>query len=320
MPQTQSKKSVAEHIVVGPDQAGRRIDNYLSTYLKDIPRTRIYQMLRKGEVRVNSSRVKQDYRIMERDVIRVPPVFHDKKNRQRPRPSRGLLDKIERSQVYIDEFLLVLNKPAGIAVHSGSGEKFGVIEILRQLRPDDKYLELVHRLDKQTSGCLLIARNHKILRELHELLRHGSHIKKQYLALLKGQLNKTMQVSIPLRKNELLSGERMVRTDTSGKQALSVFRPVISRNGVSLVNVEITTGRTHQIRVHAASIGHPVAGDDKYGDREFNRSMKKEGLKRMFLHAESLTVKLPYTGKTRTFKAPLPAELEKIVDRLMNGK
>ena len=319
MTPAQTQKSTVEHIVVGPDQAGRRIDNYLVTYLKDIPKTRIYRMLRKGEVRVNSARVKQDYRVMKGDVVRVPPIFHDK-NKAPAKPSPAMLGSIANSLIYEDEFLLVLNKPAGIAVHAGSGEKFGVIEILRELRPDDVYLELVHRLDKETSGCLLVARNHKVLRDLHKMLRDSNQIKKQYLALLKGTLARTRQVSIPLSKNELVSGERIVQADASGKQAKTVFKPVKKYNSATLVSVNITTGRTHQIRVHAANIGHSVAGDDKYGDREFNRRMKKSGLKRMFLHAESLTFKLPHTGKTRTFMALLPPEFEELLNRLKREK
>lgn len=319
MTQTLTKKSVAEHIVVGPEQAGRRIDNYLTAYLKDVPKTRIYRMLRKGEVRVNSARVKQDYRIMEKDVIRVPPVFRNENRKSDTKPPPGLLGKIVQNLIYEDDNLLVLNKPAGIAVHAGSGEKFGVIEILRELHPGE-YLELAHRLDKHTSGCLLIARNHKVLRDLHNMLRNTEDIEKQYLALLKGNLDEIREVSIALRKNELLSGERMVQPDITGKYARTTFTPVKKYNGLTLASVEIATGRTHQIRVHAASIGHPVAGDDKYGDREFNKRMKKNGLKRMFLHAGALSFKLPHTGKTKTFKAPLPVELEKLLHKLHHEK
>lgn len=316
MTQSQPVKSAVEHVVVGPDQAGRRIDNYLTGYLRDVPRTRIYRMLRKGEVRVNGARIKQDYRVMAQDTIRIPPIFREQVEITGRKPAPGLLGSVAGSLIYEDDFLLVLNKPAGIAVHAGSGEHFGIIEILRELRPDDKNLELVHRLDKPTSGCLLIARNHRVLRDLHRLLRQPGGIKKQYLALLKGNLTATRQVAVPLSKNELRSGERMVQADESGKAAKTVFHPEQKFKGATLARIDIATGRTHQIRVHAASIGHPVAGDDKYGDREFNRCLKQVGLKRMFLHAAALTLKLPYTGKTRIFKAPLPDELLKLLKKL----
>lgn len=311
----QTKKSTVEHLVVSADQAGRRIDNYLTGILKDIPRTRIYRMLRTGEVRVNSARVKQDYRVMEQDVVRVPPVFRNISKKPQKRPSPAQSNRVAQSIIYEDDYLLVLNKPAGIAVHAGSGEDFGIIEILRALRPQDEYLELVHRLDKQTSGCLLIARNHRVLRELHNMLRDTRYIKKEYLALLKGNLHSTRKIEIPLGKNQLRSGERMVQPDIQGKIAKTEFHPIKNYKNTCLVRVDITTGRTHQIRVHAASIGHPVAGDDKYGDRDFNKQIKKAGLKRMFLHAEKLTLKLPYSGKTRTFKSDLSGDMEKILTR-----
>lgn len=316
MTQSQARKSAVEHVVVEPDQAGRRIDNYLTGYLRDVPKTRIYRMLRKGEVRVNGARVKQDYRVIAQDTIRIPPIFREQVKITGRKPAPGLLGSVASSLIYEDDFLLVLNKPAGIAVHAGSGEHFGIIEILRELRPDDKNLELVHRLDKPTSGCLLIARDHRVLRDLHRLLRQPGSIKKQYLALLKGNLTVTRQVAVPLSKNELCSGERMVQADESGKAAKTVFHPEQKFKGATLTRIDIATGRTHQIRVHAASIGHPVAGDDKYGDRGFNRCLKQVGLKRMFLHAAALTLKLPHTGKTRIFRAPLPDELLKLLKKL----
>lgn len=304
----QAKKSAVEHVRVSPDQSGRRIDNYLTAYLKGIPKTRIYKMLRKGEVRVNSSRVRQDYRLAEQDIIRIPPVYREASGGRNKIPSPALLGLVNGSIVYEDDFLLALNKPAGLAVHAGSGEQFGVIEVLRALRPDQSGLELVHRLDKPTSGCLLLAKEHRILRTLHSMLR-DHRVTKHYLALLKGTMEDEMKVSLPLKKNELQSGERMVQVHSEGKIAVTRFRTEKKYRGASFSRIEIATGRTHQIRVHAAAIGHPVAGDDKYGDREFNQKMKACGLKRMYLHAESLTLKLPWSGQVLTITAPLPEDL-----------
>lgn len=310
-----AKYSGVQHLRVTAEQAGRRIDNYLTGQLADIPRTRIYRMLRKGEVRVNSARVKQDYRIRVNDIIRVPPVFSRGKTITEYVPPARLVEKVAAGIVYEDDFLLVLNKPAGLSVHGGNAEKSGLIEILRRLRPAETGLELVHRLDKQTSGCLLISRDHRVLRKLHTLLREHK-VKKHYLALVKGKFRNRQEITKPLRKNELRSGERMVQVDNTGKQAITRFEPVTLFRQSSLVRIEIATGRMHQIRVHAASIGHPVAGDDKYGDREFNKTLKMIGLDRMFLHAEKLTLKLPYCGQTKTFKAPLPDDLNEVLHKL----
>jgi 23S rRNA pseudouridine955/2504/2580 synthase len=315
MTSEKAKYSGVQHLTVTSDQAGRRIDNYLTGHFTEIPRTRIYKMLRKGEVRVNSARVKQDYRIMTNDIIRVPPVYTRPKTAYEYQPPVQLLDQVANAIVYEDEFLLVMNKPAGLAVHGGKTEKSGLIEILRKLRPADAGLELVHRLDKQTSGCLLIARDHRTLRKLHNLLREHK-VKKHYLALLRGNLRTAQEITKPLRKNELRSGQRLVQVDNAGKQAITRFHPVTRYRQANLVQVEIATGRMHQIRVHAASMGHPVAGDDKYGDREFNKSMKLIGLNRMFLHAGSLTLKLPYSGQVKTFEAPLPDDLGEVLNKL----
>lgn len=300
-----------EHIKVSSVEAGRRIDNYLTGILKDIPKTRIYRMLRTGEVRVNGGRVKQDYRLQEEDIIRIPPLFKDSHSSAGTvliPPARRLQAMVRDSVIYEDDFLLAINKPAGLAVHAGSGEQYGVIEVMRSLRPDCVTLELVHRLDKLTSGCLLLAKEHRYLRELHALLRQNQ-VQKRYIALLYGKIPRKFEVSLPLRKNELRSGERMVQVDAAGKNASTIFHLAKYCNDASLVHVEIITGRTHQIRVHAAHSGHPVAGDLKYGNRIFNRSLKKAGLRRMFLHAESLTLQLPMTDTITHISAPLPGEL-----------
>jgi 23S rRNA pseudouridine955/2504/2580 synthase len=311
MPHKKGKKTDVEHVRVSSGEAGRRIDNYLTGLLKDIPKTRIYRMLRKGEVRVNGGRVKQDYRLQEEDIIRIPPLFKDSRSPEegtaRVPPAR-LQAMLRDSVIYEDDFLVAINKPAGMAVHAGSGEQFGVIEVMRFLRPECTLLELVHRLDKLTSGCLLLAKEHRYLRELHELLRHN-RVQKRYIALLYGKIPRQLEVTLPLMKNELRSGERMVQVDAAGKNARTVFYLEKHCHDASLVDVEITTGRTHQIRVHAAHSGHPVAGDPKYGDRIFNRTLRKTGLRRMFLHAESLTLILPGTEKAKTISAPLPDEL-----------
>lgn len=318
MAKEQINKPAVEHIQVTPDQAGRRIDNYLTGYLKDIPKTRIYKMLRKGEVRVNGSRVKPDYRLMDRDSVRVPPVYRNLPDARPRTPSPAMLGMVNDSIIYEDDFILAINKPAGLAVHAGSGEQFGVIELLRTLRADQPFLELVHRLDKPTSGCLLLAKDHRVLRNLHTMLQEN-RVKKSYLALLKGRLTGDTEVILPLRKNELLSGERMVQVHAEGKDAKTSFHLEQAYQGACLARTRITTGRTHQIRVHAASIGHPVAGDGKYGDRDFNRSMKNTGLQRMFLHAESLTLKLPYSGVVKTISAPLPDDLLSLLKKLQEN-
>ena len=305
------KKTDVEHVRVSPEEAGRRIDNYLTGLLNDIPKTRIYRMLRKGEVRVNGGRVRQDYRLQEQDIIRIPPLFRDTGHGQVAllTPSTRLQGILRDSILYEDDFLLVINKPAGIAVHAGSGEQHGVIEVMRVLRPTCTSLELVHRLDKLTSGCLLLAKDRRYLRTLHEMLRQNQ-VQKHYTALLYGKVPRKLEISMPLRKNELRSGERMVQVDKAGKEAKTFIYPEKYFHDASFAQIEITTGRTHQIRVHAAYCGHPVAGDPKYGDRLFNRTLRRAGLRRMFLHADSLTLTLPQTGKAQTINAPLPDELE----------
>ncbi len=310
-----SSRTAVQHIIISAEQAGRRIDNYLTGYFRDIPKTRIYQMLRKGEVRVNRGRVKPEYRLQEQDTIRIPPVFHQDPGSASQTPTPRLLSLLDGQTLYEDDHILAINKPAGLAVHAGSGERFGVIEILRALRPELETLELVHRLDKPTSGCLLLAKEHRVLRQLHNLFRENQ-VKKQYLALLKGRLEQPARVDLPLRKNELQSGERMVQVHTGGKGAMTRFIPERKFSMATLVRAEISTGRTHQIRVHAASIGHPVARDEKYGDQNFNQLMKRTGLKRMFLHAENMRFTFPGSGARIDLHAPLSAELTEFLDKL----
>lgn len=302
-------------LTVNEEHAERRLDNFLIGHFGSVPKTRIYQMIRKGEVRVNKGRIKQNYRLQLGDMVRIPPVYITPRENL-SKLSETLSRLIKNSIIYEDEYLLAINKPSNIAVHSGSGVPYGVIEILRAQRPESHFLELVHRLDRATSGCLLVAKDHKTLRGMHDILKSGE-VKKMYLALLKGQLMNTLQtVDLSLSKKGGVSGDRKVRVDKAGKQALTHFHLLERFNVASLSRVELMTGRTHQIRVHAASIDHPLAGDEKYGDWEFNRAMKKSGLKRLFLHAETLSFKMPTTGKQINLTAQLPDELQQCLDIL----
>ena len=308
-------------ITVDDDHADRRLDNFLIGYFGNLPRTRIYRMIRKGEVRVNKGRIKQNYRLQTGDMVRVPPLYLSPQEKP-SRPPARLSELIDNSIIYEDDYLIAINKPSNIAVHSGSGVQYGVIEILRSQRAETDFLELIHRLDRATSGCLLIAKDHKTLRGMHNSLKNG-HVKKNYLALLKGQLTDNIRtVDVPLNKVRSESGDRMVRADNAGKQALTHFHIQQRFHVASFSSVELVTGRTHQIRAHAAYINHPLAGDEKYGDWEFNRAMKKLGLKRLFLHAETLSFEMPNTGrqgagKQIELKVPLPAELDQFLNKLV---
>lgn len=304
------------HFEVGEEEAGQRLDNFVHKHLGDIPRSRVYRVIRKGEVRVNGHRAGPDTRLQAHDKIRIPPV------RVRPpeeigRPSADLQEIIRTAIVHEDDRLLVLNKPAGIAVHGGSGVSFGVIEALRALRPNE-HLELAHRLDRDTSGCLIVARGTAALRAVHALLREeNTTFEKRYLALLAGQWNLgKKRIDVPLRTDTRVGGERTVRVDASGKPSLSEFRPVqFFGKRTTLMEVMLLTGRTHQIRVHAAHAGHPVAGDEKYGDAAFNQEMRALGLNRMFLHAHSVSFEWPEGGQL-SVNTPLPPELAAVVERL----
>ncbi|MEW6353638.1 MAG: 23S rRNA pseudouridine(955/2504/2580) synthase RluC [Pseudomonadota bacterium] len=303
-------------IEIQSEQGGQRLDNFLVARLKGVPKSHIYRIVRKGEVRVNKGRAKPDYRLQVGDSVRVPPL----RVAETPvpaAPGAQVLERIRAAVLYEDKNLLVLNKPAGIAVHGGSGQSYGIIEALRVLRPDAPFLELVHRLDRDTSGCLMIAKKRSTLRSLHDMLRTGQGIDKHYLALVKGRWRGGARtVRLALQKSVLQSGERMVKVSEEGKQAGTVFLPHTLYRDASLMNVKLLSGRTHQIRVHAAHIGHPLAGDDKYGDREFNRALRKLGLKRLFLHAHSLSVHGPENGHKITVSAPLSADLQHLLERL----
>jgi 23S rRNA pseudouridine955/2504/2580 synthase len=304
-------------ITVDSEAAGTRLDQFLMKLLPSVPRSRIFRIVRKGEVRVNGRRAGPEHRLQEHDTVRVPPVRVEAEPApgQPPRVSPRVLDVVKASIISEDEKLLVLDKPAGLAVHGGSGVSFGVIEALRALRPKEE-LELVHRLDRETSGCLIVARKRSALRTLHALMREGQ-VEKRYLALLKGHWNLgDTRVDVPLRTDIRVGGERTVKAHASGKEAVSEFRPVQwFGKRATLMEVGLHTGRTHQIRVHSAHAGHPVAGDEKYGDEEFNAGLREAGLNRMFLHAHSVSFDWP-RGGVFSASAPLPADLSGVLDSL----
>jgi 23S rRNA pseudouridine955/2504/2580 synthase len=310
----------ASHVVVTDGEAGQRLDNWLIRTLKGLPRSLVYRLLRTGQVRVNGKRAKPDQRVAAGDSIRLPPQRDSAPPAAATAGPRAvpasLTELVAAAIVREEKDVLVIDKPAGVAVHGGSGLAFGVIEALRALRPDEE-LELVHRLDRETSGLLLVARNRRALRELHAAFREG-RVEKRYLALVKGQWNlgKTT-VDVPLATRQKQGGERMVRVHESGKDARSTFEGADFFGArATLMAVSIDTGRTHQIRVHAAHAGHPVAGDPKYGDRAFNEEMRELGLERMFLHAQSVSLDWPGTGRTFQVSVPLPPELAAVIDRL----
>lgn len=302
---------------VGDGFAGQRLDNFLLRELSGIPRSRVYRLLRRGEVRVNGKRKQADYRLAAEDEVRLPPLREPPGRDEGPRRvPDALLETVRQAIVHEDAQLLVLNKPAGLAVHGGSGLAFGAIEVLRALRPEEP-LELAHRLDRDTSGCLLVARTRAALRTVHALLREGA-VEKHYAALLAGRWRLGRKtIDAPVLTQARQGGERMVRVHREGKIAISVFSPVSHhRDLATLMDVSIQTGRTHQIRVHAAFAGHPVAGDEKYGDREFNARLRVLGLKRMFLHASSVVFRWPEAGGVFRAEAPLPAELATVLQKL----
>jgi 23S rRNA pseudouridine955/2504/2580 synthase len=308
-------KSPVTMRTITADEAGQRVDNFLMRHFKTVPRSRVYRLLRKGEVRVNRKRVDAEYRIQEGDEVRLPPVRIDAGD-EPGRPSSSLLELIERAVIFQDKHLLVIDKPAGVAVHGGSGMSFGVIEALRASRPRET-LELVHRLDRDTSGCLLVARDRSTLTALHALIRNGG-MHKTYMALVAGswQLG-TKRIDAPLATDNRQHGERHVRVAPAGKDSVSIFKPLQFFGPLAtLMEVDIPTGRTHQIRVHASFAGHPLLGDDKYGDRDRNAELKRHGLKRTFLHAQSVAFEWPGSGVPFHTSAPLPAELAAVLDAI----
>ena len=303
-------------IEVGPDRDGQRLDNALVALLKGVPKAHIYRLLRTGQVRVNGRRVKPDTRLAAGDALRIPPV----RMATRPEagvPPRAMLEAVQCAVIFEDRDFLAIDKPAGIASHGGSGIAFGAIELLRAARPEE-HLELAHRLDRDTSGVLVFARSRRGLTGVQALIR-DAETKKQYLCLMTGTLARAkFDVNVPLRKSVLAGGERMVRVDDAGKPALTFFRQVERYPDCSLVEATLATGRTHQIRVHAAHAGHPLAGDPKYGDRDANKRFRALGLDRMFLHAARFEFELG--ERAYSFSAPLPDDLRQVLDRLQGAK
>lgn len=302
-------------VTVDESADGQRIDNFLLRHLKGVPKTLIYRVLRKGEVRVNKGRVKPTYKLQLGDQVRIPPVrvpAVGEKVEPSDRQRAEILDNI----LYEDERLIIVNKPSGWAVHGGSGVSLGVIEALRAARPELKQVELAHRLDRDTSGCLMLAKKRSALKLLQELQRKGG-IEKRYLALLDGRWRKgKVTVDAPLRKNTLAGGERVVRVDPEGKPSRTFFKVLNKYAAATLVEATLDTGRTHQIRVHSAHLGSAILGDPKYGDPESNKHWRQLGLKRLFLHAHSLAFTWPDTGKRFSIQAPLPPELQAVIDHL----
>lgn len=295
--------SSATFILIDDANAGQRIDNFLLTKLKGVPNSRIYKALRKGEVRVNKGRIQATYRLKKNDSVRIPPLRVAEKSV--PTPSKNLRDCLAKSVIFEDDNLIVVNKPEGLAVHGGSEVACGLIEAFRFIRPDVKFLELIHRLDRDTSGCLMIAKNRATLVAM-QALQKSHDINKQYVLLVKGKWNLGKQhVKLALTKNKLAHGERVVVSDVDGKPSETIFEPLKTFKDTTLLRATLITGRTHQIRVHAADLGFPIVGDGKYGDWEFNRFYaEKHGEKRLFLHAEKLsfTLKIPFQ-----FEAMMPA-------------
>ncbi|NRA70246.1 MAG: 23S rRNA pseudouridine(955/2504/2580) synthase RluC [Gammaproteobacteria bacterium] len=304
-----------QFVTIDDNHAGQRIDNYLVTLLKGVPKSRVYRILRKGEVRVNKKRIKPVYKLQDGDIVRIPPIKMSEE-KALPNPKLAKIASLESHIIFEDDYLMVLDKPSGIAVHGGSGLKFGLIEGLRALRPDARFLELVHRLDRDTSGCIMIAKKRSTLRALHAQLREKT-IEKNYLALVLGQWDKTDKaIMVPLLKNTVKSGERIVRVDPEGKDSHTKFKIIQRFEDCTLVQASPVTGRTHQIRVHTLYAGHPIAGDDKYGDEAFDKKMRARGLNRLFLHSASLRFFHPNTETEMRFEAPLDGSLKQTIESL----
>ena len=311
----QSTSPPVQWVEITEDNSEQRLDNFLITLLKGVPKSRIYRIVRKGEVRVNKGRVDVKYRLVIGDIVRIPPVRMPEVSEEGLPVSRGLADILQQNVLFEDDSILVVNKPSGFAVHGGSGIDNGIIEGFRKINPEQRFLELVHRLDRDTSGCLLIAKKRSALRSLHEQFRKDT-VTKSYLALLSGQwARKKLVVNQPLQKNVSKGGERMVVISQHGKESETLFRRLQLFKDATLVEVSPKTGRTHQIRVHAAYLSHPIVGDERYGFDDINKVFKNRGYKKMFLHAETLQFQHPDTGMTLKISAPLP---QQFIDYIKN--
>lgn len=297
------------HLVIGEEEQGQRLDNFLIRVCKGVPKSHLYRILRSGEVRVNSGRVAATYRLRTGDKLRIPPI----RLAERPQNEvdEAAKQRVDLPIIYEDEAMLVVDKPEGIAVHGGSGVSFGVIEALRRQRPQAKFLELAHRLDRETSGILLVGKKRLALTALHDMFReHGAGADKRYLVLVKGRwMNATQHVKLPLHKYLTEGGERRVSVNSEGKAAHTVFRLLARWPEMSLLEAQLKTGRTHQIRVHLAHLGFPILGDEKYGDFTLNRNLKRDGLKRMALHAWRMAFRHPLSAAPLEFIAPLPESM-----------
>ncbi len=304
------------HLEIEEDFVGQRVDNYLMRILKGVPKSRIYRIIRKGEVRLNGKRVKPETKLSPGDLLRIPPV------RTNPAASSRNLyleNSIEKTIIYESKFLLIINKPAGIAVHGGSGLSAGVIESLRQARPQEKHLELVHRLDRGTSGCLMIARKRSYLKLLQDELRQKTRLKKFYHAIVHGQWPRRRQhVDAPISKNLLKSGERISRVEIGGKESLTKIQVLASGEGLSLLEASPVTGRTHQIRVHCRHIGYPIVGDDKYGFEEADKEFSRKGFKRLMLHARRLEIPALDGQAAIQIEAAADEQFQNLSDQILN--
>ena len=306
-------KAPVRYLEISSAHEGQRIDNFLISHLKGVPKSHIYRILRKGEVRVNKKRIAASYRLQKGDSLRLPPLQLEEKAKLIP-PGKETIKRLSDRILYEDDNLMIINKPSGMSVHAGSTVRVGIIEAMRHHYPKLDQLELAHRLDSETSGCLILAKKRKILRELHTLLREGK-ITKIYWALTKGKWKEAeRRVDLPLQKDYRDGGKHVVLVNQEGKSSLTVFHPLKQFKQASLVQVKLYTGRTHQIRVHAAHRHHPIAGDDRYGDAEFNKLTRQMGLKRMFLHARTIDFILPSLEQHIRVEAPLDNELEAVID------
>lgn len=317
LPAIMVKNPPVKIITVDSEQAGLRLDKFLLQEFKQVPKSRVYKALRKGEVRVNKGRAKAEYRLANGDLIRVPPLRQEINTVIALPVKPATLALLAERILYENEHFMVLNKPAGMAVHGGSGIQHGIIEAMRELRPELKNLELVHRLDRDTSGCLLLAKKSSTLRQLHTLFRNHK-VNKMYLCLCKGRWRGDMhRVKSALLTNQLRSGERVVQVNEQGKASLTIFRVLQRFAEVSLMSAELATGRTHQIRVHANSVKHPLAGDERYGNQAFNQHMKQRyDLRRLFLHAHHLEFISPVDGENFVIEAPLEKDLAMVLSRI----
>jgi 23S rRNA pseudouridine955/2504/2580 synthase len=306
------QKTAVRTVEITAAQLNQRLDNFLIAQLHSVPRTRVYRIIRKGEVRVNRKRCKPDYKLQTGDLVRIPPL-HVEQRPQKSRPPQQLLERLQQATLFENEHLLIIDKPAGLAVHAGSGIDYGVIDAMRLLHPDSE-IELAHRLDRDTSGCLLLAKNRPALLFMQQAMR-DNRLGKNYLAVVKGRWPQNLyEIRQPLKKYHLPNGERRVRVDPAGKQAISRVRLLQAAKLYSVIKVELVTGRTHQIRVHCQAVGHEIAGDEKYGDDGFNRAMRERKIRRLMLHAASLELPPGEYSPEQVINAPLPAEFEALMD------